>query len=186
MKRELEPIYIQRLFLGSLLGTCLSHKSLRELTRSSFRLCFKSGDFIIQLSQTSPVAKVFGYFSATSFRGLSLLSEPWDAKEEYMQVCIWLLNVMSGTIPVADPGEEPGPLLLDQTEAWDSCRTSSAEAPRAEKNIYLRLDPPLLYLRVWMTSPSAPLLPPPHPPYPIRHWILLLLLSGWTHMVKET
>lgn len=40
MKRELEPIYIQRLFLGSLLGTYLSHKSLRELTRSSFRLCF--------------------------------------------------------------------------------------------------------------------------------------------------
>ena len=78
-----------------------------------------------------------------------------------MQVCLWLLNVMSGTIPVADPGEEPGPLLWDQTEAWDSCRTSSAEAPRAEKNIYLRLDPPF-----YMSGSGwpAPLLPPPPPP----------------------
>ena len=37
---------------------------------------------------------------------------------------------MSGTIPVADPGEGPGPLFLNQTEV-----------PRAEK-IFLRRDPP--------------------------------------------
>ena len=79
-----------------------------------------------------------------------------------MQVCLWLLNVMSGTIPVVDPGEKPGPLLLDQTEAWDSCRTSSAEAPRAEKKYFFETGPPLIYVRVWMTSP-----PPPPPPPPL-------------------
>ena len=78
-----------------------------------------------------------------------------------MQVCLWLLNVMSGTIPVADPGEEPRPLLLDQTEAWDSCRTSSAEAPRAEKNIFLRLDPPYICQGLDDQPPPPTLSDPP-------------------------
>ena len=49
-----------------------------------------------------------------------------------MQVCLQngFCHVMSGTIPVADPGEGPGPLFLNQTEV-----------PRAEK-IFLRRDPP--------------------------------------------
>ena len=76
-----------------------------------------------------------------------------------MQVCLWLLNVMSGTIPVADPGEEPGPLLLDQTEAWDSCRTSSAEAPRAEKIFFWDWTPP--YICQGLDDQPPPLPPPP-------------------------
>ena len=112
-----------------------------------------------------------------------------------MQVYLWLLSCTLCNVRDNISGRSWGgswaPILLDQTEAWDSCRTSSAGAPRAEKNIFLRLDPP------YMSGSGWPAFPPPPPPLIWRSGLATeycycyFQVKGrgslnWTRMVKET
>ena len=61
----------------------------------------------------------------------------------------WILRYIFSQKAVADPGEAPAPLFLDQTEA----RRAGKKKLKPETG-----RPP--YLRVWMNNN-----PPPHPPH---------------------